>query len=75
MIHAQKWHQKKKKYKTYPGKPKVKKSLKHQNRENHNTAMIVGWEKLESTQMAHNWSNIKSDKLQLNTKTGNFLAN
>jgi len=22
--------------------------------------------------MAHNWSNIKSDKLQLNTKTGNF---
>jgi len=31
-----------KKYKTYPGKPKGKKSLKHKNRENHNIAMIVG---------------------------------
>jgi len=41
MIHVQTLQQKKK-YKTYSGKPKVKKSLKHKNRENHNIAMIVG---------------------------------
>lgn len=60
MIHIQKLQ---KKYKTYLGKPKVKKSLKHKNKENHNIAMILCWEKLESTQLAHNSFNIKSDKL------------
>jgi hypothetical protein len=38
MIHIQKLQ---KKYKTYLGKPKVKKSLKHKNKENHNIAMIL----------------------------------
>ena len=42
MIHVQTLQQQQKKYKTYPGKPKVKKSLKHKNRENHIIAMNVG---------------------------------